>query len=811
MKSGILASPLENFFKRRGIRPFPFQREAWRSFAEKKDLLVHYPTGMGKTYAATLGLISKLHLEPPPGGGPSLLYISPMKALITDIGKNLEELISECELNIRLGIRSGDTSSYQRAKQKKNWPELLLTTPESLAILLTSDVFRDGLSHLQLIVVDEWHELMGQKRGVHLQLLLSQVFALHPQIQLIALSATLNNISEAAENLQFSFRKQSIEFISSEAFTPPLITTILPNPLSDMPWSGHLGAPLVKPLAESLDFSISTIIFCNTRFQAERWHQLLCEIFVDKQHLLGTHHSSLDREERLAVEDGIRSGALKVVVSTSSLDLGVDFPEVERVYQVGSPKGVSRFLQRAGRSRHRPGERSEIFFVPTNAFQLFELAAIRLALEKRSFEGRPPISECYDLLAQHILSRTLKNPASWNELFHEVRATAAYREMSEKDFDEVIEFLQNGGEVLERYPLYQRLRKTDEGYLFEDSKQTRQHLLNVGTITARASMTLKFYRGGTLGQVEENSLSKLKKGEKFIFGGRTLSLERISGQTAYVKLAKSKKAKPFSWTGGNLPISSLLAEEMKEVFLKVTQGDLFCPELDAASVIISAQLQRSAFPLKNKILIEFFRSREGDHLFVYPMAGRICHDLFASVLALRLSRLEDSSFAITTNDYGIELLTYHNYQPFQNMTTELFSPKNLEEDFREGLNFSELGQRAFRDIAQISGLTPKVSTRANKTVRNLQLSSSLLYEVFKKYSPNHFLYRQAHREVSYSLFDSERLRGVLEEIIRGPIEVHKCERPSPLAFPIMMDRLASMLSTENLKDRVERLKERWFS
>ncbi len=802
-------APAEAWFQARGWQPFAFQREVWAAMAAGRSGLLHATTGSGKTYAVWFGAIARAAAlgadveaaHAPPLG---ILWLTPMRALAADSARAIAAPLSYVGLSAwTVGIRTGDTPSAERAKQDRRFPTALITTPESLSLMLTREQAQAELSSIHTVIVDEWHELMGSKRGVQVQLAIARLRRFNPGLVVWGLSATLGNLDEA---MQVLLGHDDGEMVRGRVEKNLVIDTLLPVNPGRFSWGGHLGKQMQLPVVQEIEKSATTLVFVNMRSQAEAWSQLLLEMRPDWAGQVALHHGSLDKEVREWVELGLKEGRLKAVVATSSLDLGVDFLPVERVLQIGSAKGVARLLQRAGRSGHAPGRASRITLVPTNTLELVEAAAARRAAIAGNIEKRATPDKPFDVLVQHLVTIALGGGFRDDALFDEVKQAWAYRKLTRAEFDWALDFVVKGGSSLHAYPEYHRVVADAEGvYRVPNRMIARRHKLNVGTIVSDASVQVKYLSGGRIGTVEEGFVARLRKGDCFIFAGRNLEFVRAEEMTAYVKRNDSKKAAMISWAGAKMPLSSELADSVMDVLADAAQGDFFEPEMQAAQPMLETQARLSRIPTPKTLLIEKLDSREGQHLFIYPFAGRSAHIGLGSLLAWRLSKNQPNTFSIVINDYGLELLSAKPIDPAPLVDQTLFEEGDLLLDVLASLNSSELARRRFREIARVSGLISQGYPGQPKSTRQLQASSKLFYEVFRKYDAGNMLLGQAEGEVLSQELDIKRLKEVLKRMRRQRVVFVDLAVPSPFALPLMVERFREKLTTEKLKDRLERM------
>jgi len=808
----------QRWFAARGWKPFPFQKEVWAAVARGESGLLHASTGAGKTYSVWFAALNQFAKPLPspveektrkrkPAPAPlTVLWITPMRALAADTARALETPLRDLEIHWSVGLRTGDTSSSERAKQGRRLPSALITTPESLTLLLTRADAEATFSTLKMIVVDEWHELIGNKRGVQLQLALARLRHWNPALVVWGLSATLGNQHHAQQVLL----GEGGTTVQGKVVKDLIVDTLIPQGIERFPWAGHMGLRMLPQVVAEVDSSASCLVFTNTRAQSEIWYQALLDARPDWAGLIALHHGSLSREVRDWVERALKEGHLKAVVCTSSLDLGVDFLPVERVLQIGSAKGVARLMQRAGRSGHAPGRPSRVTMVPTHSLELVEAAAAHDAVEARMIEPRESPHKPLDVLVQHLVSMALGGGFLPDDLLTEVRSAWAYRDLTDEEWQWALAFVRHGGLSLTAYPDYRRVEPDEHGvWRVPDARLARRHRMSVGTIVSDASINVKYWSkgggGGSLGSVEEGFIARLKPGDGFLFSGRLLELVRVENMTAYVKRATSKKAAVPRWNGGRMPLSSELADAVVDKFDAAARGIFDSPEMHTVSPLLDVQREWSALPRKHTLLAEVLKSREGWHLFLYPFAGRHVHLGLASLLAWRLSRDTPLTFSIAVNDYGFELLSATEIDWSQRLTPTLFSEEDLLTDIMASLNAGELALRRFREIARIAGLVFSGYPGAPKSNRQLQASSGLFFEVFKQYDAGNLLLTQAQEEVLRQELDVNRLEQTLQRINSRTLDLHLIKRPTPMAFPLLVERMRESLSTEKLSDRIARM------
>jgi ATP-dependent Lhr-like helicase len=791
-----------NWFGRRGWQPFDFQYQVWEAYRAGKSGLIHSATGTGKTYAAWMGPLLQ-HSTPPKGL--AVLWITPLRALAADTLESLILPVEELGLGWRVETRTGDTPVAVKTRQGLEMPQALVTTPESLSIMLSRDGCSALFANLELVVVDEWHELMSSKRGVQTELALARLRSIKPSFRTWGVSATLGNLEEAMHGLLGVEAGPNGILVEGRLEKQVIVEGLIPASISHFPWAGHLGSQMLPVVIQAIQESGTCLLFTNTRSFAEIWYREILEARPDWIDLIGLHHGSLDREVRDQVETGLKNGDLKAVVCTSSLDLGVDFSPVDRVFQLGSPKGVARLLQRAGRSGHRPGVPSRVTCVPTHAFEMVDIAAAREAVAANRIESREGLNRPLDVLTQHMITLAAGEGFRADELYGEVRTSWAYRNLSPEEWKWTLEFAATGGASLQAYPDYHRIVEQDGVFRVSSDHIAKRHRLNVGTIVSDAAMAVQYVGGAKLGTVEESFISRMKPGDKFLFAGKPLQLVRVRDVTAYVKRATNLVGAVPRWAGGRMALSGELANAIREELDYAKQGELRSPEMQAMEPILEIQARWSAIPSKDEFLIEQVEDREGHHLFFYPFEGRLVHEGLAAVFAYRIAKVEKITFSLAMNDYGFELLSPTEAPLEAALEEGLLSPYNIGEEILLALNSVEMARRQFREVARIAGLIFQGYPGAQKSNRQVQASSSLLYDVFARFDPNNLLIHQAQQEVLERQFEESRMATTLQRLSKSKILITYPERPTPLAFPILTDRLRETLTSETVTERIERL------
>ncbi len=810
MSKSQMAAAVDAWFASRGWKVFPFQRAVWKAALAGESGLLHANTGSGKTYAVWLAALLRGALPAQrKKGGLRVLWITPMRALAADTQRALEESAAALAPGWTVGARTGDTSSAERARQGRKLPTALITTPESLSLLLSHAAAKEQFAGLDMIIIDEWHELMGSKRGVQVQLALARLRHWNSDLVVWALSATMGNLAQAREVLLGAGQGVLVE---GDLKKQIVVDSLVPANVSRFPWGGHLGIQMLMPVIDEIEAFNATLVFTNTLSQSELWYQNILEARPDWAGLIALHHGSLDREVRDWVELSLKKGELKAVICTASLDLGVDFLPVERVLQIGSAKGIARLLQRAGRSGHAPGRISRVTLVPTNSLELLEAAGAKQAVASRRIEARLVPNKPFDVLVQHLVTVALGGGFRAGQLLAEVRTAWSYRHLSDEEWQWALDFVARGGQSLTVYPEYQRVLPDEEGvYRVPNVALGRRHRMGIGTIVSDSSVQVKYMSGGRIGSVEESFVGRMKAGDCFIFGGRVLEFVRLHEMTAFVKKATGKKGAVSRWMGAKMPLSSELAHAALEQLRLASEGHFIGPEMEALRPLIEIQQRWSALPTIDTLVVESMKSREGHHLFFYPFAGRSVHMGLASLLAWRVGRMLPITFSIAINDYGFELLSAEPvdwkgiFAGATGAQVGLLSTERLLEDVMESLNATQLSQQRFREVARIAGLVFQGYPGQPKSARQVQASSSLFFEVFRKHDAGNLLLTQAQREVMEQELELTRLRETLAELHARDVAYRDVKRATPFGFALMVERFREKITTEKLSDRVARM------
>ena len=803
----------ENWFRDQGWKSFPFQTQTWTAFLQGKNGLLNAPTGSGKTYALWFPIVLD-YIKTNPAfktkhkPGLKAIWITPLRALSVEIKQAAERIITDLDLPLTVGIRSGDTSQSERTKQSKKMPDLLITTPESLQLLLASKEFAKTFANCSAIVVDEWHELLGTKRGVQMELGLSRLKTVAPKMKIWGISATIGNL-ELAQQVLLGVNSDAYEnsvLIKAHINKKIKIESILPEKMESYPWRGHMGLHLIDEVAKIVRKSKTTLIFTNVRSACEMWFQALLEKYPEFAGDMAMHHGSISRETRLWVENAIRDEELKVVVCTSSLDLGVDFAPVETIIQVGGPKGVARFLQRAGRSGHQPGKESVIYFLATHAMELIEASALKKAVAKTVVEDRMPYLNSWDVLVQYLNTLAVSDGFFPNEIFEEVKQTFCFQNITKENWNWILNFITNGSQSLQAYDEYKKVEIEEDGCFKINSRLiAMHHRMQIGTIVGDAALNVKFLSGGYIGSIEEWFASKLQPGDVFTFAGKRLELFCVKNMQVLVRKADPKKAsRVVSWMGGRMTLSAQMSELLREELYAANTENL-SPELKALKPLFERQRKESIVPNDDEFLIETFKTREGFHAIFYPFEGRYVHEALASLISYRISLLSPITFSLAYNDYGFELLSDQEIDMQAVFDNNLFTTEYVHHDLQKSLNSTEMARRKFRDIAVIAGLVFTGMPGKPIKTRHLQSGSQLLFEVFRDHEPDNLLLQQAFIETFEHQLEEGRLIQAMERINRQNIVWKQCKKPTPFSFPIITDRLREKLSSETLQERIKKM------
>ncbi|HZR85635.1 MAG TPA: ligase-associated DNA damage response DEXH box helicase [Bradyrhizobium sp.] len=810
--AALLPNRFEQWFASRGWSPRAHQLALLEKARDDRSALLIAPTGAGKTLAGFLPTLVELSTPVPQvistgrgvkrTGGLHTLYISPLKALAVDIARNLEAPIAEMGLPVKVETRTGDTPVSRRQRQRRYPPDVLLTTPEQLALLLSSDDAPYLFSSLKRIVLDELHALVTSKRGDLLSLGLSRLWMLAPDVRAIGLSATVAEPEELARFLvpQPDGAYAAADIVVAGGATPPIVEML--DTQERLPWAGHSARHALGEVYQLIKANKTTLVFVNTRSQAEMLFQELWRMNDDGL-AIALHHGSLDVAQRRKVEDAMAAGRLQAVVCTSSLDLGVDWGDVDLVVNIGAPKGCSRLMQRIGRANHRFDEASRAVLVPANRFEVLECRVAIDAIAENAQDTPPLRTGALDVLAQHVLGCACGEPFLADELYEEVRTAAPYAQLSRSDFDDVVDFVATGGYALKTYERFARIKQDKEGRWRVANPAVRQsYRLNVGTIVEETMLKVKLVRsrgsgsgstgmigrgGRMLGQIEEYFIEGLVVGDTFVFGGEIVRYEALVEDEVYVSRANDKDAKVPSYMGGKFPLSTYLAERVRGLLDdRRSWGGL--PE--QVRDWLSLQQDVSRVPARRELLVETFPRADKHYLICYPFEGRLAHQTLGMLLTRRLERARARPLGFVANEYAVAIwglgdLAFMVRQGMIDLNA-LFDPDMLGDDLEAWLAESALMKRTFRNCALISGLIARRSTSEEKNRRQVLFSTDLVYDVLRKHQADHVLLRAARADAATGLLDLRRLSDMLARI-RGHITHRELDHVSPLAVPVMLE------------------------
>ena len=727
-----------------------------------------------------------------------------MRSLAKDIARAMSDALEQIGLDWEVGVRNGDTPVAERQKQKRKMPDVLIITPESLHLLFAQKDNSTLFSSLKCIAVDEWHELLGSKRGVLTELALSRLLSISEDLRIWGISATIGNIEEALEVL-IPYQGFKKIIIKAKEKKKTEIISIIPDEIEILPWAGHLGTKMADRLIPIINESRTTLIFTNTRGQSELWYQVMLQVCPDLAGQLALHHGSIDATLRTWIEDMLHTGVLKAVICTSSLDLGVDFKPVDTVIQIGSPKGVARFLQRAGRSGHSPFETSKIYFLPTHSLELVEAAALKEAAQQNIIESRVPQVFTFDVLVQYLVTLAVGEGFKENEVFEQISKTFAFKEITVGEWQWLLRFITQGGDILSAYQEFQKVIIENGIYKVKNRRIAMTHRMNLGVIVSDPMLKVKFLSGGYLGMVEEYFVSRLKPGDTFGLAGKIVEFAAIKEMTVLVRPSKAKRAITPSWLGGRLPLSSNLSQMLRHKFNEALNPHAKDIEVKKLAPLFKHQQNHSHIPADDEFLIEMIETREGHHMYMYPFEGRLVHEVMSALVAFRIAKIKPISFSIAMNDYGFELLSDQPIPVNKNNLDDILTIDNLTADIAHSINAAEMAGRKFRDIAVIAGLVMKNYAGKFKTDKNLQSSAGIIFRIFEQYDSNNLLMRQAYDEVFYQQLQEPRLVEALLRIQKSKIIIKRAKGFTPLSFPIKVDSLRQSLSSEELETMIKKM------
>jgi ATP-dependent helicase Lhr and Lhr-like helicase len=770
-KTDLLPPRFSAWFAARDWRPHPHQLAMLRAAREGRSALLIAPTGGGKTLAGFLP--SLVDLAEAPQDGLHTLYISPLKALAVDIHRNLERPVAELQLPIRAETRTGDTPALKRQRQREHPPQMLMTTPESLALLVSYPDAGGFFAGLRAVVIDELHALAGTKRGDLLALGLARLARLAPQARRVGLSATV-----AWPDALAAFLGAEVERIVATETVEPEVSILVPE--VELPWTGHMAIHAVPDIYNAIAAHNTTLVFVNTRAQAELAFQALWRL-NDANLPIGLHHGSLAVEQRRKIEKAMAEGRLRAVVATSSLDLGVDWASVDLVIQLGAPKGVSRLVQRIGRANHRLDAPSRAILVPANRFEFLECQAAADGVAKNLLDGDPPRPGGLDVLAQHILGMACAAPFTADELFDEVTNAAPYAGLARKDFDDALGFVESGGYALRAYERWHRLFRDSLGrYRVAGERVARRYRMNIGTIVESPLLRVRLGRGPVLGEFEEYFAQTLVPGDTFIFAGQRLRFEAIREMEVICSRARGDEPpKVPAYEGGRLPLSTFLADGVRAIFAEPRRWREMPPQVREW---LRLQQWRSLLPDRDGLLIETFPRQDREYLVAYPFEGRNAHQTLGVLLTRRMERAGLAPLGFVATDY---LLAVWSLEPARGFDA-LFDEDMLGDDLEAWMAESSLLRRSFRNVAVIAGLIERKYPGAEKNRKQVTVSSDLIYDVLRRHEPDHILLRATRADAATGLTDVRRLGAMLARI-KGRITHRRLDRVSPLAVAAILD------------------------
>ena len=797
---------IEGWMASKGNIPFKFQEQTWAKYHNGYSGMVVAPTGFGKTFSVFLAVvIDYLNYPENYKKGLKLLWVSPLRSLAKDLSKAMNIAVEEIGLDWEVAVRNGDTPTNVRRKQERLMPDVLIVTPETLHLLFSQKKNSRWFKHIKCVAVDEWHELLGSKRGILVELAMARLLSLSTQTKIWGITATIGNLEQAGEVLM-PYAELKTVMITAKEKKKIKVVTVLPDEVEVLPWAGHLGRRMASKIIPIIHENKTTLIFTNTRGQSELWYQILLEADPDLAGLLAIHHGSIDKKLRNWIEDAISEGHLKAVVCTSSLDLGVDFKPVDCVIQIGSAKGIARFMQRAGRSGHSPYEVSKIYIIPTHSLEIIEAAALREAVALRRVEAREPMVLTYDVMVQFMVTLAVGEGFKAREVFELLLRTHAFSMLSEDEFAWALQFITLGGNTLKSYEEFHKVAKAEDSmYRAKSRRISMLHRMNMGAIVSEAMLRVKFLSGGYIGMIEEYFVTKLKPNDSFVLAGRVLQLTHIKDMTAYVRISKVKKAITPSWLGGRLPLTSYMSHFLRKKLSDALHPGIRERELKFLHPLIARQSEFSHIPKDNEFLVEKIHTKDGFHVFMYPFEGRLIHEVISALIAYRISRIKPLTFTIAMNDYGFELLSDQEIPIDKHNIADILSDNNLMNDVIASINAAEMASRKFRDIAVIAGLVVQSMPGRHQNNKSLQSSSGLIFRVLEDNEPNNLLLRQAYTEVFNQQLEEVRLKDAFKRINSSSLIIKESNTFTPLSFPIKVDSLRQSISSEKLDKRIERI------
>lgn len=756
------------------------------------------PTGGGKTLAGFLGSLIELDGKPKTNSGrPALhtLYISPLKALAVDVERNLKKPVEEMGLKVRIESRTGDTPSHRRQKQRRDPPDILLTTPEQLALFVASDHAADFFADLKCVIIDEIHAIASSKRGDLLSLGLATLASWAPMCRFVGLSATVKEPAELARWLS-----PDATVIEAQGGVSADVDILISK--NRIPWSGHSGRFAVDEVYEAIKGAHMALVFVNTRAQAEMMFQELWRANEDGLPI-ALHHGSLAKEQRKRVEAAMAAGDIKAVVCTSTLDLGIDWGEVDLVIQMGAPKGAARLMQRIGRANHRMDEASRAMLVPTNRFEVLECRAAEAAVEAGEIDGEALRSGALDVLAQHVMGRACGDGFLLEELYTDIIRAAPYADLDWETFERIVDFVATGGYALKTYDRFKRIVRLPNGrWVARTARDVQQHRMNVGTIIEAVQLSVRMANfvgkkaapgsptggekrsvraGWKLGEIEEYFVSTLVPGDTFLFAGEVLRLIGVDGLDALVVRAQGDKPAIPSYNGGKFPLTTFLADRVRKMIHDPAEWK-HLPE--PVREWFEVQKAKSTIPSPDHLLVETFPRADRHYIICYPFEGRLAHQTLGMLLTRRLERLGVKPLGFVASEYAMAVWAMDDMSALD--VDSLFHPDMLGDDLEAWLEESALMKRTFAHCAQISGLIARNLPGSEKNARQVSFSTDLIYDVLRSHEPGHILMEAARMDAATGLLDIRRLSDMLTRI-QGKIDHQKLEKISPFAVPVMLE------------------------
>ena len=782
----VLPPKFQDWFAARGWSPRAHQLAMLEKAREGRGALLIAPTGGGKTLAGFLPSLIELSERPPRNApaGVHTLYISPLKALAVDVERNLLTPIREMGLKIVAESRTGDTGEARKARQRVKPPDILLTTPEQLALFCAWEGAREYFADLRCVIIDEAHAIWPSKRGDLLALDLARLQQFAPSMRRVGLSATVDDPDLVRKWLGDSGR-DSIDLVLGSGGAQPVVEVLVSG--GRVPWAGHTAEHAMAEVYEIIKSSQTALIFVNTRFQAEFAFQRLWELNEDDLPI-ALHHGSLSAEQRRKVEAAMTRGALRAVVCTSTLDMGIDWGDVDLVIQLAAPKGASRMVQRIGRANHRLDEPSRALFVPASRFEMLECRAAADAILENHLDGEPARIGTLDTLAQHIMGCACSEPFALNALYDEIRSAGPYAELSWEDFETVVDFVSTGGYALRTYDKFRRIVKNEDGlWTARNAQAKQQHRMNVGVIVSPGMINIRIgggkrpMGGRKIGEAEEGYFEQLTPGDTFVFAGQVWRYNSLIGADAFVSPAPNDDPKMPSWGGSKFPLSTYLASRVRQMMHDEREWTALPPDVQEW---LSWQKVRSAIPGDGEMLLETFQRGKRFHLVCYPFDGRLAHTTLAMLLTRRLDRLGVGPLGFVCNDYALNIWSL---RPMDGLDLdELFAQDMLGDDLEAWLDESFMMKRAFKHCALIAGLIERRHPGAEKSGRQVTFSTDLIYDVLRKHQPDHLMLRCARHDAATGLLDVARLGDMLTRV-QGRIRHVRLDRVSPFAVPIMLE------------------------